>query len=147
MNLFAPGAQIVAALKQAHEPEVQVFEAGSFGDVLDRIDTAPAFHVLYGGDTLNDGQGQPVAAARTQPRISYQVWDVVCVVRNLEHQYGGGGILTDAGEMIGKAADTLKGMPVTGTRGLRFARLLPFPHELPPGTGAYIASFELTLPV
>lgn len=98
----------------------------------------------------------PGTRSRARPRRpwrtnggTYQGWDVACVVRQLDDPAGGQRLLDAAGELIDKAVGTLKGKAFPGYRPMRFKGVSPAPGHIQPrtGTGIYVTSFELTLPI
>lgn len=148
-HYFRVGVLVADALRADHSPAVKVYETDGLAGVVDKSDTAPAFHVMYAGDSFTGAPQAAVADQRGQDRATYQGWDVACVVRQLDDPGGGQRLLGAAGELIDKAVGTLKGKVFPGYRAMRFKGVSPAPGHVQPrtGTGIYIASFEVTLPI
>ena len=139
-NYLSAGTAIVNRLQQSVTALRGVYQDLSMTDVMERLQVAPAAHVIYSGDRTSGEAGQGLA------RAAIQQWKVILIVRNVSDQLGGSGVIDEAGTLISAIAMALKGwQPSSEHRPLQWSSSEATPPQLPVGVGVYTLTFETTV--
>lgn len=132
------GGLLQSRLESAVTSLKKVAPAVSLAMLEERSATSPAAYVIYDGDTPAD------QTSRYLDATAKQRWLVVLAIRNQRDTDGGGGVRDEAGPLLAKIIDALRGWYPKD--GIRPPRRVTAPRPgYTTGFGYYPLAFEFDL--
>jgi len=128
MSLFRLRAPMLARLRAALPPQVQVLTAVNLGALLYGTQVAPAVYLIYQGGTVPETRHDGLAA-----RIA-QTWLAVACARNPSASQSGAPAQDDAGVIAEQVLDALAGWQPEGASKVLVPAAFPYGGDNPEAT-------------